>query len=199
MAEWCGGIFDLRNVNTHISNLKMSNIRIHDPYPTCPMFDVAGGFSDVTWENVHMAAHSTFRDLGYMFSKNAIDEAAKRRFFLPTSEIPEYELPPTGVPIRFVAAEQITNAGYVMDPSVKMKRISFNNVTVAGAKLSTLFTDPAYQGAVVTGGAKGSLDLTFDGVPFKGYPQQVPPSARRLSETNRRLSEVAQKLATRRV
>ena len=43
--EWCGGVFDLRNINTSISNLTMRNIRIHDKFPTCPMFDVAGGFS----------------------------------------------------------------------------------------------------------------------------------------------------------
>ena len=175
--EWCGGVFDLRNINTSISNLTMRNIRIHDKFPTCPMFDVAGGFSDVTWENVHMAAHSTFHDINYMF--NRCDNVAKRRFFSNVEDVPGCILPPTGIPNRFVAAAQFTNDGYVMDPSVKMRRISFNNVTVAGTKLSTLFTAPAYQGAVVTGGAKGSLDLTFDGVPYN-----PPAKDRRLSETS---------------
>ena len=124
-----------------------------------------------------MAAHSTFHDINYMF--NRCDNVAKRRFFSNVEDVPGCILPPTGIPNRFVAAAQFTNDGYVMDPSVKMRRISFNNVTVAGTKLSTLFTDPAYQGAVVTGGAKGSLDLTFDGVPYN-----PPAKDCRLSETS---------------
>jgi len=159
--EWCGGIFDLRNVNTAMHNLSFRNIHIHDPFPTCPMFDVAGGFSHVTWENVHMFAHSTFRDIGYMFAR--CDNVAKRRFFAQVSHIPDCVLPPTGIPNRFVAANTFTDAGYVDDPAVRMYSVSFRNVTINGTNLFTLFTDPAYQGAVVTG---GTTDITFAEGPY---------------------------------
>jgi len=159
--EWCGGIFDLRNVNTSMRHLTMRNIRIHDPFPTCPLLDVAGGFSDVSFENVHMASHSAFRDINHMFGR--CDNIAKRRFFMQVAHIPGCMLPRTGIPNRLVAATVFTDDGYVLDPTVRMTRLSFTNVTVNGTNLGTLFSHPDYEGAVVTGGA---IDLTFDGVPY---------------------------------
>jgi len=118
--EWCGGIFDLRNVDTNIgenSNISIRNVYIQDPFPTCPIMDVGGGWQNIYFKNVHMRNFSTYRDLMYMYSR--CDQEAKGRFFMhpefmessansPYLRNPNHGsrncmLPKTGIPVRWVA------------------------------------------------------------------------------------------------
>ena len=160
LPQWCGGIFDLRDANSTVRNVTIRNIRIHDPYPTCPLLDLTGAMSDVSWENVHMAAQSTFRDMNSLGTVNC--NTPRGRFFLPSSEVPGCVLP-FGIPQRIVGAVDNTENAYSLDDSVQLNGLSFNDVTVNGTSIGTMFTDPAYQGAAVV---QGAVSVSFDGVPY---------------------------------
>ena len=115
-----------------------------------------------------MAAQSTFRDMNSLGTVNC--NTPRGRFFLPSSEVPGCVLP-FGIPQRIVGAVDNTENAYSLDDSVQLNGLSFNDVTVNGTSIGTMFTDPAYQGAAVV---QGAVSVSFDGVPYAVAPPQPP-------------------------
>jgi len=190
--EWCGGIFDLRNVDTNIGefeNISISNVNIQDPYPTCPLMDVGGGWKNIYFKNVHMRNFSTYRDLMYMYPQ--CDREAKARFFMHpeyllssadspfadtnTKKLRNCTLPSTGIPLRWNANAHLNYDrwqdardagvlhGYSNNSNITMVNVNLDDVSYGGVPLYDLFInrDGLYPGAVVQG---GDSDMYFDGV-----------------------------------
>ena len=44
--------------------MTIEDIRVHDPFPTCPLFDLHGGLGTVSFARVSMVAHSTYPPVG---------------------------------------------------------------------------------------------------------------------------------------
>ena len=62
---WCGSVFNLRwesGLKT-INNYTIRDIRITDPYPTCPLLGIEGSMRNVYMKNVVMDAHSAMSTL----------------------------------------------------------------------------------------------------------------------------------------
>jgi len=172
--NWCGGIFDLRNSNSTIHDVTIRNVRITDPFPTCPFLDMTGSITNVHFINITMANHSSYRQLDDFSCTSSLTNPG-RRFDLPGTSC---ELP-YGIPNRLIAGviptEHVggnhltTGTEYVYD-GVSLDGLSFDNVAVAGIPFADLLTS---DGAVIT---QGSINgLTIDGH-MVTFPSPPPPS-----------------------
>jgi hypothetical protein len=153
---WCGGIFDLRSTNTSIHNITVRNIRITDPFPTCPLFHIQGGMSDVHFENIDMLAHSAV-NMPNWACRNRWNRRPQDRFDLPAGNDCSM---PYGIPNRFTSStlshprrQDIRN----LDQStIFLRNLSFSNVTIAGQSLADLHSlGESGRAVVVKGNVEG--------------------------------------------
>ena len=170
---WCGGVFDMRqwiSQENQGHNVTIRNVRVTDPFPTCPLLDLRGSRKNLFFENVSMDRFSTFRELpGWACSLSYESDAW--RFYLP-SEI-GCELP-FGIPMRVMTKFYDAEWNHFSDgtdPNANITNLIFDNVKINGTDLHLLMTATEYAGAFL---AQGQLfDVVVNGQPFTLPP---PPS-----------------------
>ena len=164
---WCGAIFDLRWKNSNldsIEEIRFKDVRITDPFPTCPMFNVVGSIQNVFFENVIMDHHSTYTNLPAWYCQQSLTATPYWRFDLPNEFGCDL---PFGIPNEIVGGEAANEQPVdLTNPLYNISNIHFTNVKINGTKVYDLMYDPQYRGAFTVGGQV--FDLVFD---------QPPPSS----------------------
>ena len=143
---WCGAIFDGRGyVERRLlggaKSVTFRNIRILDPFPTCPLLDATGSYVNTYFENVVMAAHSTFTRLPAWYCAQSYSANPLFRFLLNNSFGCDL---PFGIPSILIGGTCHHDDGLLCttlaDTSYNFTNLQFNNVTVNGTDLYELMT-----------------------------------------------------------
>tara|TARA_B110001452_G_scaffold266943_1_gene275151 strand:+ start:118 stop:2112 length:1995 start_codon:yes stop_codon:yes gene_type:complete len=178
---WCGAIFDLRWTNSRLNTIQhyeIKDLRITDPFPTCPLFDVMGSLRNVHFENVIMDRHSTYTTLPAWYCTESYSNQPDYRFGLSNDPF-GCDLP-YGIPNRITGGEGASEAQLdITNPLFNISNIHFTNVKVNGTSIFDLIYDPQYNGSFAVEGQV--YDLVFDqappSLPPSVSPRPPPPSS----------------------
>ena len=99
---WCGAVIDRRGYvgREHLhqaTSITFRNVRVADPFPTCPLLDIVGSVVHVELENVQMRAHSTYTTLPGWYCTQSLGPNPMMRFGLPAAMGCEMKM---GIPNR---------------------------------------------------------------------------------------------------
>jgi len=138
---WCGSVFNLRWESHHnsINNFTIRDIRITDPYPTCPLLNIEGSMRNVYMKNVVMDAHSSLTTLPSWYCTQSYT-TSKYRFDLSN----DYGCNlPYGIPNSFLGygctGDQCDASR--LDVNINISNFLFEGVTINGTDLAELYYD----------------------------------------------------------
>ena len=171
---WCGAIFDLRWKNSDLDDIQyihIKDLRITDPFPTCPLFEVVGSIQNIFFENVIMDRHSTYTTLPSWYCTQSLSANPAYRFDL--SNDPFGCNLPYGIPNSIIGGQGSNEQqADITNPLYNITNIHFTNVKVNGTNIFDLMYDPLYNGSFTVNGQV--FDLVFDQSPPSLPP--LPPS-----------------------
>ena len=176
---WCGAIFDLRWKNSYLDDIQyihIKDVRITDPFPTCPMYKIVGSIQNVFFENVIMDRHSTYTTLPNWYCSESLGDQPQFRFNLPGDFGCNL---PYGIPNEIIGGEGANeNQADITNPLYNVSNLHFTNVQINGTRVYDLVYDPQHRGAFTIDGQV--YELVFDQppppppLPF-GPPPPVSP------------------------
>ena len=133
--------------------MTIRNIRITDPFPTCPLFDMTGSYVNTDFENIVMDVFSTFTELPPWNCDQSYGPTPPFRFNLSSAFGCHL---PFGIPNRLVGGTCHHDDGMwcstLEDTTYNLTNLRFTNVSIKGVELYELMTSAHYNGAFLLSG-----------------------------------------------
>ena len=188
---FCGGVFDMREWAYKpreglAVNIEIRNVRITDPFPTCPLFNLRGARSNVSFTNITMDHFSSFTEMPHWLCHLSYNRP-KLRFSLPNELGCDL---PYGIPNQMSTKFKTVEWYFVSDgsdPSINITNFTFDNVKIGGIDLDRLIAKPRYEGAFVAEGQifddfANDVDVA-EATGLDEHPPTQPPPAPPSSST----------------